>query len=285
MAQRPFGNRGTVAKLKTIFYTSALKDQPFRLHYLDAFAGSGEVPVKNDIPLLEGVVDADAVILGSARRALEVSIPFDSYLFSDLKQQNTKALLDLKVDFPHLADRIRVAHGNANDVVADFCAHLGPRDRALVFLDPFGNHVTWATLEALANTRKVDLWYLFPAWIGVARQVRNSGSLLKDAEASIDAMFGLHDWRSASLQVTKPLQTDLFADASEQTKKIASADSITRFMISCMETIFGGGVSKAWLPLGRGGRTYYSLLFACANPGEKAKKLAQRVANDIMKRK
>ena len=77
----------------------------------------------------------------------------------------------------------------------------------------------------------------------------------------------------------------MFAGQEKDTVKIASADGITRFMISCMEEIFGGGVSKKWLPLGRDGRHNYSLIFACSNPGDKAKALAQRVAKDIMTRK
>ena len=295
MPQRPFANSGTATKLDTVFnyanfYSTVLRDKPsasspFRLTYLDVFAGTGEIPFADDMPLLTDVVDAANFIDGSARRALQVQNPFSRYVFSDMKQKHTRELEGLKRDFAHLADRIFVERGDANSVVKSFCAALGPADRALVFLDPFGNQVHWQTLEHIAATKKIDLWYLFPAWIGVARQVKNTGDLVNDAEKSIDAMFGHHDWRSECLKTVLPSQGDLFSDDLTETQKIATADGITRFMIQCMESIFGGGVSKKWLPLGRDGRHFYSLIFACSNPSSKAHTLAQRVAKEIMTRK
>lgn len=295
MVQQSFANKGTRIKLDTVFeyanfYSRALRDKPaasspFRLTYLDAFAGTGEVPFASEMPLLEGVVDAQNFVEGSARRALHVDYPFSRYVFSDFKQKHTRDLEKLKNEFPHLSDRIQIERGDANTVVTRFCSNLSSSDRALIFLDPFGNQVKWQTLETIASTKKVDLWYLFPAWIGVARQVKGSGELVKDAEPSIDAMFGPHDWRSECLKSLAPAQRSFFINDNQDTVKVASADGITRFMIQCMEGIFGGGVSRKWLPLGRDGRHYYSLIFACSNPTAKAKVLAQRVANEIMTRK
>ncbi len=160
---------------------------------------------------------------------------------------------------------------------------LERNDRALVFLDPFGNQVNWNTLEAIAATRKIDLWYLFPAGLGVARQIKNAGDIVSDAEASLDRMFGGGEWREECVALeTKP---DLFSDDLTVTRKIATAEGITRYMIKKMGMIFGGCVSQSWLPLGRDGRHNFSLLFACSNPASTAKGLAQKVAHEIMTRK
>jgi hypothetical protein len=62
--------------------------------------------------------------------------------------------------------------------------------------------------------------------------------------------------------------------------KVATPKSITLFMIDRMRQIFKGGVLDKWLPLGSSGNHMYSLLFAWANPSEKARlagKLAQAV--------
>jgi three-Cys-motif partner protein len=295
MVQKSFGGAHTQTKLDTVFdyanfYTKVLRnkprpEKPFRLHYLDAFAGTGEIPTGVTMPTLPGITDAEAVIVGSVRRALNVEVPFSRYVFSDLRRKNTVELNSLAAEYPHLQDRIQISGGDANNVVKDFCSSLGQYDRALVFLDPFGNQVRWETLELLARTEKVDLWYLFPAWLGVARQVKNSGQVLKDAEKSIDSMFGPFDWRKHAIEQAPSSQGDFFQADSVEPKKVASPDGITRFMIECMETIFGGGVAKRWLPLGRSGQPYYSLIFACSNPGRPAKNLAQKVARDIMTRK
>jgi hypothetical protein len=71
----------------------------------------------------------------------------------------------------------------------------------------------------------------------------------------------------------------------EQYERIATAESVTRLMISQMKTIFRGGVSERWLALGKGRRHEYSLLFAWSNPGESTRRLAGRVSADIMRRK
>lgn len=296
VAQVPCAHTHTEHKLKSVFdyasfYTRALREQPsarrpYKLHYLDAFAGTGEIPmVGADMPLLTGLQDASAVMEGSARRALSVQIPFSRYVLADAKKKNTIELEGLVRDFPALRGAIEIAHGDANVVVSTFCRSLGSNDRALVFLDPFGNQVRWDTLEMLARTQKVDLWYLFPAWLGVARQVKSNGIILSEAESSIDQMFGPHDWRQEAVAEQISAQHDMFDGEVSDRQKIATADGITRYMIKCMGTIFGRGVSQKWIPLGRNGRHYYSLLFACANPRDSAITLSLKVVNHIMTRK
>ena len=287
MAQKSFGGAGTVRKLQTVadyasFYTKVLSGR-FNLHYLDAFAGTGEIPYSSELPLISETEDLDKVIRGSARRALQIDKPFDRYVFADLKHKNTVSLLELPNEFPLLRDRIIVQQGDANDITLEFCRSLKHNDRALVFLDPFGNQVNWMTLEAIAATKKVDLWYLFPAGLGVARQITNSGEVLAFSEASLDRLFGGGEWREECITLeTKP---DLFTGDLQVAQKIATAEGITRYMIQKMGDIFGGGVSQSWLPLGKNGVHKFSLLFACSNPGDNAKKLAQRVAQEIMTRK
>ena len=260
--------------------------RPYRLHYLDAFAGTGEIPVvSTDMPLLSGLQDASTVMEGSARRALSVHIPFSRYVFADAKKKHTIELERLVESFPEWKGRIEIAHGDANVVVSNFCKSLGGNDRALVFLDPFGNQVRWDTLEVLAQTKKVDLWYLFPAWLGVARQVKSNGIILSEAESSIDQMFGPHDWSQEAVTEQISAQHDMFEAEVSDRQKIATADGITRYMIKCMGGLFGKGVSQKWIPLGRNGRHYYSLLFACANPRDSAITLSLKVVNHIMTRK
>lgn len=296
MAQIPFAHLHTEHKLKSVFdyanfYTKALRDKPtvyrpYKLHYLDAFAGTGEIPVASlDMPLLSGLEDASDVMEGSARRALSVQIPFSRYVFADAKKKNTQALEKLVESFLPLKDRINISHADANIVVSDFCDSLRSNDRALVFLDPFGNQVRWSTLEIIAKSGKVDLWYLFPAWLGVARQVKSNGIILAEAESSIDQMFGPHNWRQEAVAEQTSAQSDMFQGEVSDRQKIATADGITRHMIKCMGTIFGDGVSQKWVPLGRNGRHYYSLLFACANPRDSARSLALKVVNHLMTRK
>ncbi len=289
----------SVVKLNTIydyanFYTSALKPVPgrswnFRLTYLDAFAGSGrfvlggrEIDPGITLPISNDTEDFSKVVEGSAIRALRVDNPFDKYIFSDTKRSNVTALSEMKTEFPHLSDRIEITHSDANDVVKAFCSRMKQNDRAMVFLDPFGNQVDFETLRVIANTGKIDLWYLFPSWWGIVRQITNDGRILADAEASLARVFGTKDYRDELVKLRS--MPDLLEPDRKVWEKIADADSVTRYMIKRMQTIFGQGVSERWLPLGQNGAPGYSLIFACANQKDRARKLAFKVASHVMSR-
>lgn len=294
--QRKFGStEGTIIKLETVFsyanfYTTMLKDKPrpdwrFKLTYVDAFAGSGKFPIADELPLLEEVGDFESIVEGSALRSLKVDHPFDRYIFSDVKRSNTEELEQLKDSFPNLKTRIEVVKQDANELVKEFCTQMKSNERALMFLDPFGNQVNFDTLKMIADTKKIDLFYLFPSWWGVVRQVSSDGTVVADAENSLTRVFGTSDWRSQLTRKRENTQGDMFSENSELSEKIADVDSVTRYMIERMKTVFGDGVSSKWLPLGRNGSPGYSLLFACANDATKARPLAKRVAREIMKRK
>ena len=127
------------------------------------------------------------------------------------------------------------------ETVKNFCtSDLTPRDRAVVFLDPFGNQVKWPTIQTIAKTSGIDLWYLFPSGLGVVRQLSADGEIEKDAEQSINELFGTKDWYSAL--TIQSQSADLFDANKEVRIKVATADAVTRFMIARMRTIFKGGV-------------------------------------------
>jgi three-Cys-motif partner protein len=287
MPQQRFGGKGTVAKLRTLgdylaFYTAALGGKSFRLIYFDAFAGTGEIPLLNELPLLSGTVELSSVIEGSARRALKLEKPFDEYIFVEKLPSRVAHLEKLKLEFPALADRIRIIRADANDAVQEFCSRLRTFDRVVIFLDPFGNQVQWRTIEAIAATSNIDLWYLFPAGLGVVRQITSDGRILADAEDSLDRLFRSTNWRDAVIQ--KSADADLFGHLEGVNQKVATAENVTRFMIAEMRSIFRGGVLDRWLPVDNRGVHKFSLLFAWSNPSQKARDLAGRVAADIMSR-
>lgn len=289
MAQEAFGTAGTIVKLDTIadylqFYTKALSGK-FRLTYVDPFAGTGEVPLKGSLPLFEGLIEYERVMAGSAKKALSVSPAFDHYLLADIKKANVEALSELKSKYPSIAQKIVISRGEANQIVSDYCAQHDPRyDRAVIFLDPFGNQVRWSTIETVANTKGIDLWYLFPAGLGVARQISDDAKIQKDAEESLNLMFGDRGWFDAATQPSG--QMDLLHGAlNERVKMTATAEAITKYMIAKMKPIFPGIVLDEWLPLGKNGGHWYSLIFACSNDSRAAKDLARRVASGIMKKK
>ena len=161
MAVPRFGGRWTEQKLEILrryldAYTTALKNQRFTLHYVDGFAGAGAYNESAD-----EYAEFDAFRHGSARIALEIDDkPFDRLIFIEKATGSAQALLDLSNE--HRGRGIVIIQGDANDKVPEFCRNMGNFDRAVVFLDPWATEASWTTVEAVANTKKIDCWILFP---------------------------------------------------------------------------------------------------------------------------
>lgn len=279
--QSAFAGAHTVKKLEAIekylrAYQKVMKKQNFKTIFLDAFAGTGDLPTSPGGGLLEEFTDKDAILEGSARRALQIEPPFDQYIFIEKMRGKAEELLRLKEEFSSLGEKISVTNGDANEEVMQFCKSTDWKStRGVVFLDPFGNQVRWETLEALARC-PIDLWYLFPSHLGVNRQINNDGSVDPSREASLDSLYGTPNWRSNFVRIEN--NNDLFGQ-TESATKLVDADVATRFMIKRMKLIFKGGVLDEWLPLGKNAAHWYSLVFACSNPrgGEIARRIAQHV--------
>lgn len=285
--KQKFGSAHTAEKLGKLeeylkAYATALKNQGFHLIFFDAFAGTGDVQIGDDGALLEGVDDYSPFIQGSTHRALQLGAAFDEYIFVEKSKTKAKALEGLKTQYPVIAKRIAVRCADANEALLKFCAETDwSKCRAVVFLDPYGNQVKWTTIEAIAKTSAIDLWYLFPAGLGVHRQIGKDAKVHASHEASLDEMLGTQDWRTAFIEEQDG--EDLFG-ARKEFAKVATPRSITQFMIQRMRQVFRGGVLDEWLPLGSRGIHMYSLLFAWANPSEKAK-LAGKLAAAVLRSK
>lgn len=289
MSQMSFGGMHTEEKLQVLekylaAYQKVLKNTGLTTIFFDAFAGTGEIPVEQAGGLFQDVEEAEPFIEGSARRALAVELPFSRYVFVEKSKRKAAQLERLRADFPHLSDRIQIERADANQAIQEFCRSTNWRhSRAVLFLDPFGNQVGWNTLEVVARTRAIDVWYLFPAHLGVNRQISSTAQFDAGKAASLDFVFGTDEWRAEFLATMKA--SDLWGEERERLVKQATVDSITRFMIRRMKQIFQGVVLDEWLPLGRGGNHWYSLLFACSNPSSAATRIAERVARAVMTRK
>lgn len=277
-----FGSGHTEAKLVTVekylkAFTTALAGK-FTLVYVDAFAGSGASMPKADKQQIR-LIETDDIIDGSTRRALRIAPSFDRFIFIEKLGKNLKSLQGLRDEFPGKQDRIEILPGDANSELKDFATKLDRRNaRAVVFIDPFGLSLDWETIAALGRTERVDLWYLVPSG-GMSRQVKLDGTELESAQL-LDKVLGTPDWRGRIIANT--VTTDLFGDPISSTSKIGGAVELAAFVQERLRTAFKGGVSDKALPLGRGGRHEFSLIFACANPSPKASILALRLADAVL---
>lgn len=300
MSAQAFGDEHTRKKLETVekylgAFTTALKKQGFELLYVDACAGSGSSIPKSALAgrradegqkgLLqeaEPVADTDQIIVGSAIRALGVQHPFDRYLFNDVKPSNVRALRkQVKEHFGHLENRVAITQGDANAMLSGLCERTNWRaTRAVVFLDPFGLQIRFDTLQKLALTKAVDLWYLVPVF-AMYRQVRGDGGVLDDGGKSVDDALGTTAWRDV-VAVEEKGQIDLFGGSTNVSRRAVDIAWFENVAKERLKLAFDGRVVEQVLPLGRNGLHEFSLMFAWANPGEKAK-LAAKLASAVLR--
>jgi three-Cys-motif partner protein len=302
-----FGGGWTDEKLQYLkayleAYVKVMKNQPyFRTFYVDAFAGTGYNTAKakkvsiasnllnmfeddSSMSNLSELVEADTqnFLKGSATIALEVTPNFDKYIFVEKDQARFTELQQLKTQYSHLQASIEPVNEDANTYIKRFCKNMDRNDRAVLFLDPFGMQVPWETVEAIADTKKIDLWYLFPAGMGVMRMLENGGNIPESWKQSLDKVFGTDEWFGEFYHRPSYKQQNMFDD-SDSWVKDASIETIRSFLVKRLETIFPGVVEQP--PILRNTKNSPLYIFCFAVGNEKGSKIALRIANSIFKPK
>jgi three-Cys-motif partner protein len=292
-----FGGDWTQTKLDILAgylraYTTALKNQAFSKVYIDAFAGTGyrsaKTPDLRDdagttiglFPEEEGVAEEqDSLVAGSAAIALGTEPSFDRYVFIEQDTKRCRHLERLRNDFPERAAAIDIREGDANEEVRKLCRSDWKGRRGVLFLDPYGMNVEWATLQAIAETQAIDLWLLFPLGIGVNRLLTKSGEIPPEWSACLDRLFGTHDWLEAFY--SRERQLGLFGESG--VTKDADFASIGRFFNERLESIFPAVAQEPGVLRNSSNNPLYLLCFAVSNPEKKAIAPALRIANHLLK--
>lgn len=280
-----FGGAWTEIKLKVLrdylhFYTTALKSKNFNLLYIDAFAGTGERTVGDEQPSLLG---SEGHLLGSASIALKLERPFDRYVFIERDLRRFRALDTLRQRYPDR--RIECLRGDANRELLTLCTQTSWRQqRAVLFLDPYGLSVEWATLQRIAHTQAIDLWYLF-SLSGLVRLTAHDFQQVDQARAErIDTVLGTQDWRTAFYTPLAPDQTDFFSDnPAIGLHRQADVDQIEAFVGNRLRAAGFAKVAEPLRLLSRKRAPLYSLFFCVSNPSPAAISLSMRAAHHILK--
>ncbi|MDE2780141.1 MAG: three-Cys-motif partner protein TcmP [Chloroflexota bacterium] len=193
-ASNRFGGDWTAEKLRILesyldAYTTALKNQPFKLMYIDAFAGSGSIDLG---PREEETRD---LIEGSAQRAVTiVDKPFDRLVFVEKDPNRFRRLERLRTANPERD--IRTERSDANDYL-EHLNEIWQQWRGVLFLDPFATEVNWETIERISGFNALDTWLLFPA-SSIARILPRSKRPEDVSEGwtiRLNKIFGDESWR------------------------------------------------------------------------------------------
>lgn len=196
------------------FYGTALSKQPFKRVYIDAFAGAYITKVRNlDVtgepsPFFDEIDDTKAqeeFILGSPVRALNVPNGFNQHYFFDLDETRAKTLSAVTKG----RNDVIVQVGDCNPLIRNLAPSLKARNiRGVAFLDPYGAHLEWSTLEALAGTGTMEVVINFPLAMAVNRLITRSGVVPEGWASQLTACFGTDEWRDIAYR----RELDLFSN-------------------------------------------------------------------------
>ena len=282
-----FGGGWTEQKLTILAeylsaYNTALKNQPFTRVYVDAFAGTGYREKRKkqfgifDIFEESQQDEPQQFLKGSAKRALEVEPPFHKYVFVESDPDNVRALENLKKEHKDKAAAMQVVRDDANDFIQEYCRTENWRSvRAVVFLDPFATQVEWATIEAVAKTKAIDLWILFPVMAVNRLLARNPDRACRER---LDAVFGTKEWFDTFYRT---YEMGGFFGPSVEVQKTCNLGEIGRFFLKRLRAIFAGvAPSPKVLRNSRGPLFYF--FFAAGNP--RGAPIAVKIADYLLKR-
>lgn len=293
-----FGGDWTTQKLRVLAgylksYTTALEnkptaDRPFFKTYIDAFAGTGyRKPAKEslstDTPLFPfpdlAEQEPQGLLDGSASLALQTTPAFDRYVFIERNQARCASLEGLKSEFPQLAGRIEVQRGEANAQIQAICRGVNwDSRRAVLFVDPYGMQVEWKTLVAVAETKAIDLWLLFPLGMGVNRLLtKDPVDMPESWRNRLDLLLGTSDWADEFYKV-KSTPT-LFGPDHEQLVK-AKMETMGKYFNDRLKEVFAG-VAEPGVLRNSVNNPLYLLCFAVGN--ERGKPIALRIAEHLLK--
>ena len=293
-----FGGNWTRDKLRILeeylkAYTTSLKNQSFRLWYVDAFAGTGYVNLESGnvtqgrLSISEEGLDIETVdvLKGSARLAIEVDDrPFDEFIFIEQNFEYAIELSNLRREFSGRS--IRIVPDDANKFLPGWCAEknrlLGTPwhgERSVIFLDPFATEVDWQTVQKIAETKSVDLWILFPL-SALSRILPRYREPDQTNAAIADRVFGGPEWREELYRAYR--QANLFGE--EETQSIRDdQQAIVDFYLRKLKDIFPAvAPNPKWFRNSRES-PLFAFMFAAANPG-RGGQIALGIANHLLKR-
>ena len=268
-------------------YTKIMRKQDWceGFYYIDAFAGPGQHTVRGtarkvyrnkllDVASFgQSQEEQQEFLAGSPRVALDIEYPFRGYVFVERSPARVAELETLKAEYGNrrcIVIRQRDCNGYlCQNVVAN------PRidwrkNRAVVFLDPFGMQVPWTTLEALGATKAIEVFLNFPVGMAIQRLLpRDTNKITDKRRAMLDKYFGSSEWFDVVYRKSPTLFGKEVDEKSEE-----SGRRLVRWYRSRLEKAFGYVSKAALIRNTRRGHLYYLML---ASPNGNGVRIANHI--------
>lgn len=265
-----FGGPWTKEKLDVLknylnFYMTALKKQNFKKIYIDCFAGSGKIEFSDE-----------AVINGSATIALDINNKFDEYYFIEKNKKNYYELKKLEEEYPDI--KMNFYNEDCNISLPKIINSINWRScRGVLFIDPYATQLEFSTLQTVASSKAIDVWYLFP-YSAVNRMLKKDKDISDEWKQVLNRCFGDTSWENALYTESQQLS---FFDEPEYNK--ASSDQIQKYIYKKMKEVFPYVSEKSLILRNAKNSPLFMLLLLISNDSSKAISLVKKVESYIIK--
>ena len=281
-----FGGDWTGEKLECVrgylgSYTKIMRSRRYKFAYIDAFAGTGYRERRSSGGGLFkelGEPEVGDFLSGSARIALEIEPPFHNYIFIEKDKAKVAELEKLRDRFPNKKQQIDIRLGEANNCLTNLCRLNWKDHRAVLFIDPFGMQLAWETIAAIAKTKAIDTWILFPV-SAVVRLLRSDGNIPDSCKKRLDTMFGEPAWFDVFFPVGDA--PNLFDAMEKSRRKVANVNVIGNYFNKRLKSVFAGVAPHPLLLRNSKSVPLFLLFFAAGNPN--AVGPAIKIASHLLK--
>jgi len=289
--QDKFGGVWTQQKLEALgkylrayrmVFAKNLRARFYHVSYVDAFAGTGTIQRPEPGALADLIPELRAndqeFRKGSVKRALEIEPPFDAYLFIEKSVKKCRELRQIASALGR--SNVEIVNEDANSALLKWCKRIdSQRQRAVVFLDPFGASVSWEAIAALGQTHAVDLWVLFP-YSAINRMLTRDRKPQESWIRRLNRVFGTTAWEKEFYATSyQPSLLDSIRPI-EVMHKSADYLKITDFFVRRLRTELVG-VSKPLFLYNSTDSILFILFFAAGNA--RGAKTGLKIANDIIR--
>ncbi len=220
------------------------------------------------------------MIAGSARIALSSKLQFDKYYFIEADSDKADALQKMvDTEFISVKSKVTIYARDANTELSKICNSICWKyNRALLFLDPYATQVAWTTLETVAKTEAIDIWYLFP-FQALQRLLRKDGQMDSTWVECIDRLLGDHGWQAEFYKEDPQLN---FFGITSKVKDI-NTEGLKEYIIRRLKKIFPAVAPKPRIFRNTKQSPIFLFCFAVASKNTTAQQLALKIANHILK--
>ncbi|MBZ4191717.1 three-Cys-motif partner protein TcmP [Niabella beijingensis] len=249
------------------------KKYGWKLLYFDGFAGSGFIK--------KGKLEDQKLIIGAARRILEIEDPrsFDMFYFVEKESENAELLkANTKDQFPD--KNIRIVTTDCNKKIKALSNFLsspqGHNYKVLAYIDPCGMQLNWESLVALQKL-SVDVWILIPTGMGVNRLLKKDSNISDAWVSKLEIFLGMNKQEILNSFYKESVTMTLFGEEVKTTKEENAVEKSAELYKSRLGSLFKY-VSEPYILKNRSNSTMFHFLMASNN------RTAVKIANEIIQK-